>query len=296
MGQESMAAWMCRQKLVWWVASLAAGIAAPRALAQDVAGCAGTPASTPIATPTAIVELYTSEGCSSCPPADLWLSAVPRDGAVLALAFHVDYWDSPGWADRFADASHSARQRQLQASDGARFVYTPQILVNGRDFPSWRQSTPTELQRAIGPRSSGPVPAVAVRREGPQWVAEITPAPGASERQYAGYWALLEDGHRSRVTAGENAGRALQHDHVVRRYRPVGVWPAQQAQQWRWPAPPEAEVGHAGRAVFVVTDASGGRPLTAGGRAWTTAAGCPPAETRTRPGVAASKSERYSLR
>ena len=105
------------------------------AAASVLASFAGAHAAPPscvaagtVSAPKVVVELYTSEGCSSCPQADAWLSALPRDGSVLALAFHVDYWDSLGWADRFADAAYTSRQRHLPASSGARYVYTVEYL------------------------------------------------------------------------------------------------------------------------------------------------------------------------
>ncbi|MDP9045059.1 MAG: DUF1223 domain-containing protein, partial [Pseudomonadota bacterium] len=84
-----------------------------------------------------VVELYTSEGCSSCPPADRWLSRVNAEPRVVALAFHVDYWDRLGWKDRFASAEYTGRQSQQQGVSGARFSYTPQVLVDGVDRPDW---------------------------------------------------------------------------------------------------------------------------------------------------------------
>ena len=84
-----------------------------------------------------MVELYTSEGCNSCPPADRWLSTLKADPAVVALAFHVDYWDRLGWKDRFASAAFTARQAAQQATNGARFSYTPQVVVDGRDRNDW---------------------------------------------------------------------------------------------------------------------------------------------------------------
>ena len=84
-----------------------------------------------------MVELYTSEGCSSCPPADRWLSGLKGKPAVVALSFHVDYWDRLGWKDRFSSAAYSQRQSQLQRTSGARYVYTPQVVVAGRDQPRW---------------------------------------------------------------------------------------------------------------------------------------------------------------
>jgi hypothetical protein len=86
----------------------------------------------------AVVELYTSEGCDSCPPADRWLSGLKGAGTyadrVLPLALHVDYWDYIGWRDPFAQAQFSARQREMAAINRVRTVYTPQVLVGGRDF------------------------------------------------------------------------------------------------------------------------------------------------------------------
>jgi len=239
---------LLRSLLLYFAVALIATVAA-EAFAAD-GGCRA--ASGPHA--PAVVELYTSEGCNSCPPADQWLAGLPRDGSVLALAFHVDYWDDLGWADRFGDPAYTARQRQIQSPSGARFVYTPQVVANGRDFPAWRQATPTAL-----PGLPTGAPSLALRREGRQLVAEIASAPGL---RLAGYWALLEDGHSSQVGRGENAGRALRHEHVVRRYEPVAAWDGKVVAQWRW-TPPAATPGHAAQAVFVLTDGSAGRPLTA---------------------------------
>src|SRR5437868_8296991 len=98
----------------------------------------------------ALVELYTSEGCSSCPPADRWLSNVGKAFAteqVVPLALHVDYWDYIGWKDPFARREFSQRQRRLSQLQRASFVYTPQVLVQGTDFRAWGRP---EFDRAIG--------------------------------------------------------------------------------------------------------------------------------------------------
>ncbi len=88
-----------------------------------------------------LLELYTSEGCSSCPPADKWLSNLkPSPDKLIPLAFHVDYWDYIGWKDRFSKAEYSDRQRKTAAFGGAGFVYTPQFVFNGRDFRGWDNS------------------------------------------------------------------------------------------------------------------------------------------------------------
>ena len=90
----------------------------------------------------ALVELYTSEGCSSCPPADQWLSGLANEGftsdKVVPLAFHVDYWDYIGWKDPYASPKFTDRQRQVVEAGRAMFAYTPQVLFNGIDFGDWR--------------------------------------------------------------------------------------------------------------------------------------------------------------
>src|SRR6185312_7071942 len=90
---------------------------------------------------TALIELYTSEGCDSCPPADRWLSSLSKQklgDRAVALALHVDYWDRLGWKDRFGSAGFSQRQREESARSGGEFVYTPQVMLQGRDFPQWQ--------------------------------------------------------------------------------------------------------------------------------------------------------------
>ena len=106
-------------------------------------------------TRTAVVELYTSEGCSSCPPADRWLSKlveIPKDELdVLALSFHVDYWDYLGWRDRFADPRYSARQRRYAQQRAVRIVYTPAIIVNGQGWrPGLFSKRPTRASERSG--------------------------------------------------------------------------------------------------------------------------------------------------
>lgn len=88
-----------------------------------------------------LVELYTSEGCSSCPPADQWLTRLKTQGnqfgSIVPMALHVDYWDYIGWKDNFANPAFAKRQRDMAASGHARGVYTPQIVINGQDTRSW---------------------------------------------------------------------------------------------------------------------------------------------------------------
>ena len=200
-----------------------------------------------------VVELYTSEGCSSCPPADRWLSTLKGRGDVLPLAFHVNYWDRLGWVDRYATPEATARQYELARLDGAGGVYTPQVVAGGKDWRIWPR-----LPEAA---KAGAAVSATLEREGDRVSLKVAPSHGGPQR-LSGYWAVLEDGHVSRVAAGENAGETLKHDHVVRLYKPVPAWAAADGQQAALditrgvPANPR-------RVVFVVTDAQTQRPLQA---------------------------------
>ena len=160
-----------------------------------------------------LVELYTSEGCDSCPPADRWLSATfPVDGAAASvLAFHVDYWDRLGWKDRFASPEYTARQHASMRANGATFVYTPQVLVQGRDVEAAKRA-PRSSQRGR-----------ALRAPPYRWTPTARMyacAPPSRTRRCARdarVWvAYTDSGLVSDVKAGENRGVQLRHDHVVR--------------------------------------------------------------------------------
>ncbi len=170
-----------------------------------------------------LLELYTSEGCDSCPPADRWLSALPARGygsdRVVALAFHVDYWNYLGWTDPFAQKRFTERQRHAAARNQSRVVYTPQFTLNGRDYrrgalrddfgeriAALHQHKPrAALQLALSAAADG----VAV--SGTATIAD------AGEWPLAHVWlALYENNLSTEVKAGENRGKRLAHDFVVR--------------------------------------------------------------------------------
>lgn len=169
----------------------------------------------------ALLELYTSEGCSSCPPADRWLSGL-RDsgvgpGTLVPLAFHVDYWNKLGWPDRFSQASYSARQSGVAQRNRLEFVYTPQFVLDGKDFraPGGYDSMRRQVAKASPERA-----AIELRLAGNPGQVSVT----ASTRLVAGersrdpqlFVALTEDRLSTQVAAGENQGRQLRHDAVVR--------------------------------------------------------------------------------
>jgi hypothetical protein len=203
--------------------------------------------------PMAVVELYTSQGCSSCPPADRWLSGLKGQDEVLALAFHVNYWNYLGWRDPYATAETTDRQHRIRAATNGKYVYTPQVVVNGGDYRSWNGQSAKDLPRLAAAQA----PAVTLRQQGQQLSATV--AASSAYPQLAAYWAVLQDGHTDQVTKGENAGARLQSDHVVSVYQPVAAWAANQARTLEFTAP----TGTGQRVALVVTDSSWTRPVQA---------------------------------
>jgi len=175
----------------------------------------------------AVVELYTSEGCNSCPPADRWLSRTAADPQRwIPLAMHVDYWDSLGWKDPFDRPAFTARQRALGDAARASTIYTPEVFVSGREFRRWADSG--EFSRAIEARNARPAMAGialdAVTSNTPrvalQTRARFTLQPGAASGTDAtiAWIALTQNGLISHPSGGENGGVELHHDHVVREW------------------------------------------------------------------------------
>ena len=226
------------------------------AMAQTSAACTARSA----ATVTPVVELYTSEGCNSCPPADKWLSRLKGDPNIVGLAFHVDYWDRLGWKDRFASPAYTQRQAQQQASNGARFSYTPQVVLDGRDHQDWHSAPPPSSAKA---RAAATV-SLALARDGALVTATVQPIANAPAR-LAAFWAVTEDGHVTAVKAGENEGVTLPHDFVVREYKPVAAWDAQPGTpvQLSFTLAPGAAPERPRSLNLVVLDASTGKPVQA---------------------------------
>jgi hypothetical protein len=151
----------------------------------------------------ALLELYTSEGCSSCPPADRWLSELklPRD-QLIPLALHVDYWDSLGWPDPFAQHAFTARQQQLSRS-----MYTPERILDGHEFRG-------DLTEAVRRINAEPARArITLTADGATARARLESGTDGARLFLAAY----ENGLEVQVPRGENAGKKLRHDHVVRR-------------------------------------------------------------------------------
>ena len=170
------------------------------------------------ATTVPLVELYTSEGCSSCPPADRWLSRVYEKQDANFLAFHVDYWDRLGWPDRFASPTNSQRQRQRVNAAGERTVYTPQVMVGTQIQTVWR--TDADFSRALNRerQMAGVELALTVNAaDGNTVSVEAKRLAAITDRSVHIWLAQYSDGEETKVGAGENGGSTLRHDRVVRK-------------------------------------------------------------------------------
>jgi hypothetical protein len=174
-----------------------------------------------------LVELFTSEGCSSCPPADALLMRLGRtqpvrEASVIVLEEHVDYWDRLGWKDPFSSEGATARQEEYGEAFGGQQVYTPQMVVDGH--AEFVGNSEGEALRAVRAAGSAPKPAVHLSwANGGTLAIHIDPLIDATQRDAPQViLAIAENMLHSDVKRGENAGRALEHDGVVRRLITVG--------------------------------------------------------------------------
>jgi len=181
---------------------------------------------------TTLIELYTSEGCSSCPPAERWLSRIQDDPRlwkqIVPLAFHVDYWNYLGWRDRFADARFSQRQDAYQQHDYLRTVYTPGVMKNGREWRGWSYG---DIPKSTHEDQAGILKATI---EDEKASAQFIPVHRGQSRLMLNV-ALLGSHLSTRVAAGENAGKILRHDFVVLNFQQFTQ--ASQDGQFRWKLP-----------------------------------------------------------
>lgn len=179
------------------------------------------------AEPFAVVELFTSQGCSSCPAAEAVLrdlSAHARQSGlrVFPIEWHVDYWDRLGWPDPFGDPDHSRRQRRYARALGSRTVYTPQIIVNGATVvrPAQRRQLVFDaVESALGAEAQAEVSLTAVLTDRS---LRVTWAVRDAPRRAAVLLVVVERGLGNHVPRGENAGRTLRHDEVARTLHDVG--------------------------------------------------------------------------
>jgi hypothetical protein len=211
-------------------------------------------------TQTSLIELFTSEGCSSCPPAEKWLSAFKTNRDLwkktVPVAFHVDYWNRLGWRDRFAKPEFTARQQRYAAAWGGDSVYTPGFVVNGREWRDWFSGNAL-------PASSKKVGSLRVilrdgGKVGATFVAEST-----QPRSLALNVALLANDLESDVKRGENTGRKLHHDFVVLSFAKIDM--THEANRWTGSLALPEESGNDKPSALAAWIAEDGTPIQATG-------------------------------
>jgi hypothetical protein len=184
-----------------------------------------------------LIELYTSQGCSSCPPADQWLGTMSERKDVVPLAMHVNYWDYIGWKDPFAKADFSQRQRWLANVNKNSTVYTPGVFVGGGEFKDWGSGY---MQQRLITRTHNATPGATIRIEKSpnlpgQWHVVAALAADLTADNKRLFVASTKHGLVSKVNAGENHGRTLTNHSVVDFWS--GGLPAKSANQFDWHAP-----------------------------------------------------------
>ena len=233
------------------------------ALTGLLGGAAGLSATAGNVQRVALLELYTSEGCNSCPPTDRWVSSLPQPTLVpqrlVVLAFHVDYWNYLGWPDRFAQRRFTERQQALVRVNGLRTAYTPQLVLNGRDF---RDTTGIE-RHVAGITAQSPIVNLALQAERTGLVLKtgvsVSPVALSTKEPMELYVALTENNLVSEVQAGENRGKRLHHDYVVRvLIGPVAVTTSKSARhEWQIPLASDWKTTDLGLAAFVQSATTG---------------------------------------
>ncbi|MDG4810026.1 DUF1223 domain-containing protein [Micromonospora sp. WMMD1120] len=208
----------------------------------------------------AVVELFTSQGCNSCPPAEELLTEIERDAReraepIFGLGFHVDYWDDLGWPDQFADPAHTARQQAYARAFGTRGLYTPQMVVNGgvEFVGSDRRRAADAIATALATPPATALAASVAERNGRRMAVDyrVEPPP---ERTVLNV-AVAQRGLRSEIARGENAGRTLRQDNVVRAFASVGLDSARGRVELT--TPPDLDPGDAVVVAYVQREGSG---------------------------------------
>jgi hypothetical protein len=173
-----------------------------------------------------VVELFTSQGCSACPPADALLARFADTPGVVALSFSVDYWDYLGWRDTLASPANSERQRAYARSRGDGKVYTPQVVVDGLAHVNGANEAAIEMamRNATKELQDVKVPA-SMRADGDTLIVDVGAASEKSDRRAGTVWlAIAKDVETVEVKRGENRGRELSYHHPVRELSPIGMW------------------------------------------------------------------------
>ncbi|HTJ57985.1 MAG TPA: DUF1223 domain-containing protein [Devosiaceae bacterium] len=201
--------------------------------------------------PKAVLELFTSQGCSSCPPADALLKTLQQRPDIIALAYHVDYWDYIGWTDTFGSKANTERQRAYAESWDSNNIYTPELVVNGaKDVVGSRKA---EVESTVQ-QASLPVP-VSLKTDKDMLDVTIGGMPGAAE---SGVWLVtFIDKASVDVERGENAGQKLEYTEVVTGRHILGMWDPQNGAHLRLPLDEVLSGPSDGAAILVQRETRG---------------------------------------
>jgi hypothetical protein len=180
-----------------------------------------TPAAAETKSPV-VVELFTSQGCSSCPPAEAFLGELAKRPDVLALEFHVDYWDYIGWKDPFGAREHVDRQHGYGARLGQRYVYTPQMVINGQTHEVGSKRYLVEKKIEIVRNTAAPGPTVTLERVGDEVRVRVN--GDKTDEAYDIFFVTFDAKHETKILRGENRGQTLVNTNIVRAFDRVGQW------------------------------------------------------------------------
>ena len=194
----------------------------PLLLGALIEGVASVPFAMAAAGNPLVLELFTSQGCSSCPPADRYLGELKRERPdLLVLDFHIDYWDSLGWKDPFSLPAATARQQAYDGLLGSE-VYTPQLVIGGsrQAVGSDQDSVTTAIAKAYEDRAAVPPVALSVASDGSQLSVDVAAGAGGAQLLLVGY----DDRHTTSIGRGENGGLTETEVDIVRSIRPIAAW------------------------------------------------------------------------
>ncbi|MBO6917514.1 MAG: thioredoxin family protein [Rhizobiaceae bacterium] len=226
------------------------------ALTTTLSLTSGSQASDELQNPIGVVELFTSQGCSSCPPADKTLSKLIEEGQVLALSYHVDYWNYLGWVDTLATKESTDRQYAYAKTLQRRGVYTPQVIVNGRDH-------------LVGSNYNGIKAKVSTFEQTERGLAvplsisasddEISISIGEGQGKASIVAVYFDNENTIDIKRGENRGRKITYHHSVRDIETIGMWYGD-AQEIKLPMAVMEKVKDGGAAILLQSMANGGTP------------------------------------
>ena len=204
-----------------------------------------------------VVELFTSQGCSSCPPADKYLGELAKRSGLLALAFHVEYWNYIGWTDSYSKPWATQRQRNYQAALKLRYVYTPEMVINGAAEGVGSEPATIEPLIRAAEADPAPHPSLTLRwRDDGALLADIGQGKSPADEPATLWLVGFDNMHTMAVTSGENEGKTAWDHHPVRSFRRLGSW-AGWSEELIVPPEEAKNLGDYGAAVLLQQNGSG---------------------------------------